>query len=283
MICMADSNDRSVTAHFGRQLRKARRSRGWTLRDLEAQTGIPNGNLSRIENGYRSPTAAIAAALDKVFPERDGWFSDWHRESKSWNEVPAGFRNWAEFEDIARHLYVWAPGIVHGLLQTEGYARGLLATSPGITEERMTERLAVRMERQRRVLFRDDPPQAWLIVDELSLYRLAGSPQVMTEQMRHLLDVAAMPHVTLTVLPAVVHPATQSELIIADEAAYCEHMAGGYAYSDAAVVSSLTVRFDALRAECYRQSESITKIERMCESWTLGASPLTAGPTAGHA
>jgi hypothetical protein len=37
--------------------------------------------------------------------------------------VPAGFRNWAEFEDIARHLHVWAPGIIHGLLQTQGYAQ----------------------------------------------------------------------------------------------------------------------------------------------------------------
>ena len=39
----------------------------------------------------------------------------------------------------------------------------------------------------------------------------------MTAQMRHMLAVAALPDVTLQVLPAVAHPATGSEIIIADE------------------------------------------------------------------
>jgi transcriptional regulator with XRE-family HTH domain len=283
MFFMADSNGQGVTSHFGRQVRKARRAHGWTLRDLERETGIANGNLSRIENGHRSSTAAIAAALDRVFPERGGWFTDWHNESKTWSEVPAGFRNWAEFEDSARRLSVWSPGIIHGLLQTEAYARAVLATSPGITEERMTERLAARLERQRRVLSRDDPPAAWFVVDEVALYRRVGTPEVMAEQLRHLLTVALMPRVTLQALPIVAHAANASGLVIADDAAYCEHMAAGYVYTDTAVVSSLSARFDALRTECYRGSESLTILERMSESWTLGGKapiPMPTGETA---
>jgi hypothetical protein len=115
-------------------------------------------------------------------------------------------------------------------------------------------------------------PAAWFVVDELSLYRRVGSPETMATQIRHLLAVAAMPRVTMQVLPAIAHPCNASELIIADTAAYCEHMAGGYAYTDAAVISSLSVRFDALRAECYRASESMAMMERMCGSWETGAS-----------
>ena len=37
---------------------------------------------------------------------------------------------------------------------------------------------------KRRVLLREDPPGVWFIVDQLSLYRLGGSPEVMTAQMR---------------------------------------------------------------------------------------------------
>lgn len=48
---------------------------------------------------------AVAEALDRVFPERSGWFTDWYRESLTWSEVPAGFRNWSEFEESARHLH----------------------------------------------------------------------------------------------------------------------------------------------------------------------------------
>jgi hypothetical protein len=38
-------------------------------------------------------------------------------------------------EDQAATLRVWSPGIVHGLLQTEDYARALLSTYPGVTAE----------------------------------------------------------------------------------------------------------------------------------------------------
>jgi hypothetical protein len=104
------------------------------MRELSRQSGIDAGNLSRIENGHRSPTSAIAVAMDAVFPERNGWFSDWHRESLSWSEVPAGFRSWTDFEDAARLLLVWSPGIIHGLAQTQDYApkcsSGTPATGP---------------------------------------------------------------------------------------------------------------------------------------------------------
>jgi hypothetical protein len=41
-----------------------------------------------------------------------------------------------------------------------------------------------------------------------------------------------MPNVTMQVLPAVAHPATASELIIADsDSAYAEHLAAGRVYT----------------------------------------------------
>ena len=63
-----------------------------------------------------------------MFPERRGWFTNWYRESRSWSEVPPGFRAWAEYEEAAQVMPVWSPGIIHGLFQTEDYAGALLAT-----------------------------------------------------------------------------------------------------------------------------------------------------------
>lgn len=165
---------------------------GWSLRDLSERCGVAAGHLSRIENGHRPPTAAIAEALDHVFPERNGWFSDWYLESLAWNEVPAGFRSWAEFEEATRHLHSWTPGIIDGLLQVEPYSTALMATVPGVSGEQVRDRVAGRMERQRRVLDREDPPSARFVVDEVSLYRLLGSPEVMAAQMRHMLEAAAL-------------------------------------------------------------------------------------------
>jgi hypothetical protein len=194
--------------------------------------------------------------------------------------VPAGFRSWPEYEDKAASLRVWSPGIVHGLVQTADYAREVLSVSPGATDEMVAARLTSRMERQRRVLFRDDDPSfTWFVVDELALYRLVGSAEIMAAQMRHLADVAARPKVTVTVMPAVVHPGNESGFILADDAAYAEHVAGGYVFTDEQTVTGLVVRFDSLRAESYRASESLRIIERLGETWTAGASPLTQAAT----
>jgi hypothetical protein len=82
---------------------------------------------------------------------------------------------------------------VTGLLQTEDYARALISTLPGVTGDTVAARVAARMERQRRVLYRADPPRAWFIVDELSLYREVGGREVMARQVRHLAEAAALP------------------------------------------------------------------------------------------
>jgi len=269
--------------HFGRQVRKERLSHGWSIHELSARTGIAAGHLSRIENGKRPPTENIATACDAAFPERRGWFTEYYEELRGWSEVPAAFRNWSELENKAASLRVWMPGIVHGLLQTEDYARALIATVPRTSTETAAARLTSRMERQRRVLMRDDPPSAWFIIDELSLYREVGSPEVMARQLEHLSAVAAMPTVTVQVHPAVAHCANASEFIIGDDAAYAEHVAGGYVFTDEETVSALALRFDTLRGECYKVSQSAALLERMARSWTAGVSPLTQTATAGPA
>jgi transcriptional regulator with XRE-family HTH domain len=145
--------------------------------------------------------------------------------------------------------------------------------------DELSMRLTARMERQRRLWARAVP--TWFLVDELSLYRQLGTPEVMAAQIRHLLTVTARPDVTLQVLPAVGHPATGSEIIIADESAYAEHAASGFVYTGE-TVTALARIFDSLRSECRKASESTALLERMAEAWT-GGNPLTAEPTAGPA
>jgi hypothetical protein len=133
------------------------------------------------------------------------------------------------------------------------------------------------MSRQRRVLMRDDPPSACWIIDHTALYRCVGSPEIMAAQMGRLIEASRLPHVTLQVLPAIAHPATQSGFMVADGAAYAEHVAGGYVFTDQETASSIERLFDTLRGECYRVSESLAIIGKAGELWT-GASRATAGP-----
>lgn len=266
--------------HFGKQLRKERLARGWSLPELSARMGINAGHLSRIETGKRPPTEKIAAACDDVFPERRGWFSEYYAELQTW--APPGFRDWPEHENKTATVREWSPMVITGMLQTERYARAMLAVHPGVTDEIVSARLANRMERQRRVLFRDDPPTASYVIDHAALYRCVGSPEIMAEQMQHLASIAAMPNVMLQVLPAVACPATQGGFLLTDDAAFAETVVGGYVYVAEETVTSLARLFDTLRAECYRASESAAIIRKAGETWT-GESPRTAAATAATA
>ena len=171
------------STHFGRQIKKERLARGWSLRQLSAHSGVDFSHLSKIEAGKRPPTAKVADAMDAVFLDRKGWFREYYEDSKS--SIPPGLRSWAEHEDKAVRLSIWSPGIVHGLFQTPDYARVFLSTLNAPAEV-VEARLANRMARQQRVLGRDDPPTVAYIIDHVALYRGVGSAETMAAQMRHV-------------------------------------------------------------------------------------------------
>jgi lambda repressor-like predicted transcriptional regulator len=280
ITAMAGMGESGMAGHFARQMRKERQAHGWSLAELGRRAGLDPAHLGRVESGRRPPTEAVAAALDGVFPSRRGWFSDWLSESREWAEIPATFRSWPDFEDRASTIRTWNPGILGGLVQTEDYARALIAAQPGVTSAVTNQRLAARAERQRRVLDRPgNRPSVWVVADELALYRQVGTPVVMAGQMQRLAELAAMPLVTLTVMPAIAHAANASGFVLADDAAWCEHMAAGGVYTDPQIVTRLAQRFDSLRAESYRASESLAMIDRMAELWSAGVSPLTRTAT----
>jgi transcriptional regulator with XRE-family HTH domain len=280
---MAGSQVNGAAGHFGRQMKKERMARGWSLEELAKRMGMDAPHLGRVESGKRPPTENLAIKCDTVFPQRQGWFSEFYDESRHWPEVPATFKSWPEYEDKALNLRDWSPSIVTGLLQTEAYARALISVQPDITQETVSARVAARAERQKRVMVRDSPPSARFVIDELSLYREVGSPEVMASQLHRLLEIAATPKVTIQVLPAIAHPVNASGFLMADDAVWIEHAAGGFVYTDEETISALAVRFDALRGECYRVSESAALLERLEAIWKAGASPLTRTATAGTA
>jgi transcriptional regulator with XRE-family HTH domain len=266
-----------VASYFGAQVRKHRIAAKLTMTQLASITGIDLSAISRLERGQRNPTPDIARRLDeRAFPKLEGHFMELYEASRSW--VPAAFRRWAEYEDQATRLLVWSPYTVHGLIQTRDYARVILSAAPGVTEDVVTARLNDRMNRQQRIIYREEPPHVWFVVDELSLYRRVGSAEIMTGQCARLVEVASLPHVTMTVMPAIEHTANKSGFIIGDGAAYAESEASGGVHTDQ-TVSDLLAQFGILQAESYRLADSVATIERVGAIWATGVSPLTAAAT----
>ena len=158
---MSDGMNNPVR-YFGRQVRKERLAAGWTLAEFGQRTGYDPAHLSRIESGKRPATEVLAQLCDQVFPHRAGWFSEFYEESRTWIATPPWFRNYVSHEQRALTLRNWFPSLLDGLLQTEDYAREILAVSPGVTDDEVNARLAARMKRQV-ILTRDDPPAAWFL------------------------------------------------------------------------------------------------------------------------
>jgi transcriptional regulator with XRE-family HTH domain len=263
-------NGKGVAGHFGRQMRRDRLAHGWSITELAKRTEFNGAHLGRVEAGLRPPSVRVADALDKVFPERRGWYLQWLDDIRTAPEVPATFRTWADYEDQSSTLRLWTPLIVDGLFQTEDYARALIALS-GATAEVAAARLKARMERQQRVLSRC---RVSYVLDQSALYRLVGSPEIMATQLRHLLDVAAKPNVVLQVMPEVAHVALAANYILADDAVWSEHVVSGGVYTDPEIVASVAARHDNLRGECLKVSESLALIERLAEQWTGGNQPI---------
>ena len=266
--------------YFGQQVRRARRAAGWTLTEFGQRIGYDPGQISRIENGRCPPTELFAQMCDRAFPDRDGWFSEFYAESRTWIATPPWFRSWIEHEQRAASLRIWQLGVLSGLLQTADYARAILTVNPGVTDDEVGARLAARLERQA-VLTRDDPLTAWFLVDEAALRRCVGSPEVMAGQLAHLAGIARLPNVTIQVVPNIAHAGLLGGFAVAENAAYVETAVAGQVFEDAEVIADLLTRFDTLRNEAFRGSESLTLIERMCEEWkATGVKAVTQATTA---
>jgi hypothetical protein len=227
-------------------------------------------HLGRVESAKRPPTVRLAALLDGVFTDRRGWYSQYLEDIRTAPEIPATFRSWSDYEERSGTLRAWMPSIVHGLAQSTDYAAVLIALEPGIASATADARLKARLERQRRVLGRTDPPRVTLLVDEVALWS-------------HLADVAAMPNVTVQVVPAIAHAAVASGYVLTDDAAWCEHLAAGGVFTDPDIVANIAARHDSLRSECYRASESLAMIAEAGTAWASGVSPLTRRAAAGTA
>jgi Domain of unknown function (DUF5753) len=90
---------------------------------------------------------------------------------------------------------------VHGLMQTEDYARAvILIANAHASAEEIDRRVGARMRRQT-LLTRPGAPELWAVLDEAALRRPPAGPRVMRAQLEHLLQLTDLPNVTLQVVP----------------------------------------------------------------------------------
>lgn len=162
-----------------------------------------------------------------------------------------------------------------GLLQTEGYARAVLSTRVGATEDEIDETVAARLARQK-ILERHEPPELWAILDEGVLRRPVGGPAVMHSQLTHLVAMARRSHVVIQVIPLAAGPhegMRGGAFVIADfvdaaTSAYQDTAVSGQIIEDASEADALAHTWDTLRLEALPRAASLSLIEETARQWT---------------
>jgi transcriptional regulator with XRE-family HTH domain len=207
-----------------------RRTLGSQLRQLRESNGIPaeqaaeairssRSKISRIETGqvgvkdrdvrdlltlYGVTGSDERAALLTLAREAaaPGWWRPYANVLPSWLEPYLGL------EAAASVIRTYQVQCVPGLLQTTDYARALIGRGSAPGQEEINRRAELRISRQD-ILRGPHPPRLWAVIDESALRRPAGGRKVARGQLRHLIDMAGHPTVTLQILPlsAGAHPA----------------------------------------------------------------------------
>ncbi len=160
---------------------------------------------------------------------------------------------------------------VPGLLQTADYAEAVVkATRPELNLPQARRLASMSLSRQ--TLARRSGRQLNLVIDEAALLRPVASPDVMADQMRHLVTASADPSmtvsvITLSALPLVLSPAFT--LLAFDDprdlGVACYSRIGGQlaVTQDAEQVSTLQATFAALSRAALSPAASIDLIKRL--------------------
>jgi transcriptional regulator with XRE-family HTH domain len=197
---------------LGAQLRRLREAAGITPEAAGYEIRASRSKISRMEHGrvgFKQRDVADLLTLYGVTDERtlssvlslakqantQGWWRQYGDILPDWFEAYLGL------EAAATLIRTFELQFVHGLFQTEAYARavtvlGHRAAQAGEIDRRVT----LRMKRQD-LLEGPDAPRVWSVMDEAALRRPVGGRQVMREQLNRLIEVAAQPRITVQVVP----------------------------------------------------------------------------------
>ncbi|MER6615322.1 helix-turn-helix domain-containing protein [Streptomyces xantholiticus] len=194
-----DDDSGAVIAAVGRQVRLWREAAGMRAAELGAAIGYGENQVYKVEVGKRIPKPEFLDKADEVLGAGDKLAA--MKKDVAEARYPKKVRDLAKLERNAVELGAYASGVVHGLLQTEEYARALCAERrPAFSEDQVERVIAGRLGRQS-VFGREPAPLLTFVQEEATLRRPTGGRMVLRRQLERLLELSALRHVEIQVMP----------------------------------------------------------------------------------
>ncbi|MFL5993742.1 MAG: helix-turn-helix domain-containing protein [Streptomyces sp.] len=203
-----------------------RRKLGAELRALRTSAGLTSGEAARLVGWHQSKVSRIETGASGVKPADVRLLLDAYRVGDAnlrelllvlagsdesagrhhwWHAyrgvLPPTYRDFISLESQASAMRTLETSVVPGLLQTPEYARAVTrAAVDGLDDERLDALVEVRLARQD-ILRAQPPMELSAVLDEAVLRREVGGPEVMSRQLKRLVEAARLPQVRLQVLP----------------------------------------------------------------------------------
>ncbi|MFI5837966.1 helix-turn-helix transcriptional regulator [Micromonospora sp. NPDC051300] len=262
----------SPSEYLVRELRRRRTAAGLTRAQLGERVFCSDSQVSAIETGTKPPTLPFLAAVDKALAT-GGYFATLWEELVKGDAAPVWLREWIEIEREATAFRWYEHAFVPGLLQTEAYAQATFRAAQVPLPE-LDQRVAARLERQA-VLDRVPAPRLFVVLDEMVVRRACGGPDVMAEQVEHLMTCAEQPHIQLRIVPlsAGIYSGLAGAFILADlpdgsRAGYVDNQLAAQIAGQPDPVASLGLSWDVVRGEALPLGQTLDILKEAAKTWT---------------
>lgn len=252
----------SPLALFGSELRRYRELAGLSQDQLGKKVHVTGSFIGAVERAECRCDRRLAVESDKVPDTRGALVSLW--DALVLPSVYPSWFDWPRHERAATVLRAFQFSVVYGLLQTEAYARALL----GPDEAAVQARLA-----RQEILSKDKAPLVVCVLDEGVLHRKVGSPEIMREQLEHLISVAS-DRIRIQVVPDEWHPGVLGSFVISTpdrgaEVAYVQTVSRGLTIAEPKEIGKLNEIFEQVRSYALPVGQSLDLIRKTVKTrWT---------------
>ncbi|MDQ0844305.1 helix-turn-helix transcriptional regulator [Streptomyces sp. V1I6] len=253
----------------GRQLARFREAAGLTQRELATEFNLAEETVASMEQGRRPLKPDLAQRFDDRLDTK-GALSVAVEHMPEVDLIPAWAEEYMDLEREAIALSWYDNQVVPGLLQTEGYARGVFRSRvPAFSADEIEAQVTARVARQE-ILARTRPPTISFVMWEAILMDRIGGDEVYEEQVRHLRACADLPDVSVQVMPfgRTSHAGLNGPFILLETpdhqlVGYTESQRGSQLLTDPDEVSILARKYAMLRAQALNPEDSAGLLDRL--------------------
>jgi transcriptional regulator with XRE-family HTH domain len=198
----------------GSRLRRLREATGMTTDEVAKQLGVSKSVVYRQETGSTVTSVADARAYIDMYGLDDqeeadrlvhlarscrvrGW---WFAYGETAGDEHVDL---ADIEDLSTEFRIVNLNGFHALLETDEFARASMESSRAVLDEEQvnTEDVLSLRQKRRAILARPAPPKVWAVIGEASLRLEFPDKEVMTSQIKRLLDLSHSSNVSIQLLP----------------------------------------------------------------------------------